>query len=171
MIFRSDHSWKSLPNRLMSDKKSFFTVTHALFFISLIIFTAAHSSCLCNLIPGGVYTLHFPNLLRLVCIFNGWCMLGMAIYLSWPEISLSMIYIGIVLRQLGLLPAQSICHVSWIVQWEINSLLAHCAASTHSFHLAKWEGMLISPRMSICLSVHLSICPSVESIVSPHYVL
>ena len=155
MIFRSDHSWKSLPNRLMSDKKSFFTVTHALFFISLMIFTAAHSSCLCNLIPGGIF-IAFPESTEV-----GICMLGMAIYLSWPEISLSMIYIGIVLRQLGLLPAQSICHVSWIAQWEINLLLAHCAASTHSFHLAKWEGMLISPR----------ICPSVESIVSPLYVL
>ena len=28
------HSWKSLPNRLTRDKKSLFTVTHALFFIS-----------------------------------------------------------------------------------------------------------------------------------------
>ena len=30
------HSWKSLPNRLTRDKKSLFTVTHALFFISLV---------------------------------------------------------------------------------------------------------------------------------------
>ena len=29
------HSWKSLPNRLTRDKKSLFTVTRALFFISL----------------------------------------------------------------------------------------------------------------------------------------
>ena len=29
------HSWKSLPNRLTSDKKSLFTVTNALFFISI----------------------------------------------------------------------------------------------------------------------------------------
>ena len=31
--------WKSLPNRLTRDKKSLFTVTHALFFISYILAT------------------------------------------------------------------------------------------------------------------------------------
>ena len=32
MIFTRDE-WKSLPNRLTSDKKSLFTVTHGLFFV------------------------------------------------------------------------------------------------------------------------------------------
>ena len=47
MIFHSwlRHSWKSLQNRLTRDKKSLFTVTHALFFISQNILISAPGRC------------------------------------------------------------------------------------------------------------------------------
>ena len=36
------HEWKSLPNHLTRDKKSLFTVTHALFFISPLLLSLTH---------------------------------------------------------------------------------------------------------------------------------
>ena len=50
------HSWKSLPNRLTRDKKSLFTVTHALFFISYMLLYA-YSFCCSH--QSGLFLSHY----------------------------------------------------------------------------------------------------------------